>query len=407
MSLNNQFLDSEPLTNLKRFFKLESTSGLILFLAAILAMLLKNSPVGDWYAGLLTLPVQFRAGDLDLNKPLVLWVNDGLMAVFFFLVSLEIKREILVGHLSKLSNLVLPGAAAVGGMLIPASIFAVMNWGNAADMHGWAIPTTTDIAFSLGVLALFASRVPVSLKIFLMTLAVLDDLGAIVIIALFYSENLSWMSIGIAVAVSICLFGLNRIGIQRTSPYFWLGLILWVSVLKSGVHATLAGVILALAIPLGDASDEQHSPLNKLIHEIHPWVAFAILPLFAFMNAGIVFADFNPSRLFNAVPMGIALGLMVGKPVGIMTFAWITVRLRLATLPEHVNWHQLLGVAFLCGIGFTMSLFLGSLAFQEGGVGYSRADRLGIIIGSIASGCIGYWILAKSLPPAKEHAKSG
>lgn len=389
-----------------RFLKLESTAGLILFVAAILAMVLKNSPIGDWYAGLLTLPVQIRAGDLDINKPLVLWVNDGLMAVFFFLVSLEIKREILTGHLSRLSNLVLPGAAAIGGMLIPAAIYATANWGNAADLHGWAIPTTTDIAFSLGVLALFSSRVPVSLKIFLMTLAVLDDLGAIIIIALFYSENLSWLSLSVAGVVAICLLVLNRLNILATAPYILLGIILWVSVLKSGVHATLAGVILAFAIPLGDARDGQHSPLKQLIHELHPWVTFCILPLFAFMNAGIAFEDFNPSKLLTPVPIGIALGLMIGKPLGVLTFTWISVRLRIASLPESVNWWQLLGVAFLCGIGFTMSLFIGSLAFQEGGVGYSRADRLGIIIGSFASGVIGYLILHRALPVIRSSEKS-
>jgi NhaA family Na+:H+ antiporter len=386
------------IAKLKDFFKLESTAGIILFFSAIFAMLLKNSAWGDWYTTILTLPIQVRAGDLDINKPLVLWVNDGLMAIFFFLVSLEIKREILIGHLSKLSNLILPGAAAIGGMLIPALIYAGINAGNPADLHGWAIPTTTDIAFSLGVLALFAARVPLSLKIFLMTLAVLDDLGAIVIIALFYSDNLSGTSLGFAAFLSIALFALNRLKIHNTTPYIILGVLLWVSVLKSGVHATLAGVILAFAIPLGDSKKPDLSPLKHLVHDLHPWVTFAILPLFAFMNAGIAFEDFNPARLMNAVPVGIALGLMIGKPVGVLTFAWIAIRLRIASLPSSINWGQLVGVAFLCGIGFTMSLFIGSLAFQEGGVGYSRADRLGIIIGSMVSGIVGYLVLRKSLP---------
>ena len=394
--------NNTPFASFREFFKLESTAGLILFVAAVLAMVLKNSPLAAWYSDLLTLPIQIRAGDLDLNKPLVLWVNDGLMAVFFLLVSLEIKREILIGHLSRPSDLILPGAAAIGGMILPAAIYAGLNWGNAEDLHGWAIPTTTDIAFSLGVLALFAARAPLALKIFLMTLAVLDDLGAIVIIAIFYSDNLSWTSLMIALLVSVGLFTLNRIGVRRMAPYFLLGAILWVSVLKSGVHATLAGVILAFAIPLGDPDDEHKSPLQHLIHVFHPWVAFAILPLFAFMNAGVILADFNPSRLMNPVPIGIALGLFLGKPIGVMAFTWIAVRLRLASLPESVNWQQLLGVAFLCGIGFTMSLFLGSLAFQEGGAGYSRADRLGIILGSLASGLVGYLILRRSLPKIRE-----
>ena len=387
-----------PFAGFREFFKLESTGGIILFIAAVAAMVLKNSPLTTWYAEILTLPIQIRAGDLDINKPLVLWVNDGLMAIFFLLVSLEIKREILVGHLSRPSDLILPGAAAIGGMLLPAAIFVGFNWGSPEDLHGWAIPTTTDIAFSLGVLALFGSRVPLPLKIFLMALAVLDDLGAIVIIAIFYSGNLSWMSLLIALAVTVGLFTLNRLGVRRLAPYFWLGAILWVSVLKSGVHATLAGVVLGFAIPLGNPDDEHESPLKHLIHELHPWVAFGILPLFAFMNAGVSFEDLNPSRLTHMVPVGIALGLFIGKPLGVMAFAWLVIRLRLVSLRESITLQQLWGVAFLCGIGFTMSLFIGSLAFQEGGVGYSRADRLGIILGSLASGLVGYLILRRSLP---------
>ena len=391
----------------REFFKLESTGGILLFVAAVLAMLLKNSPWANWYAGLLTLPIQIRAGDLNLDKPLVLWVNDGLMAIFFLMVTLEIKREILVGHLSKPSDLILPGAAAVGGMLLPALIFVGFNWGNAEDLHGWAIPTTTDIAFSLGVLALFGSRVPLALKIFLMTLAVLDDLGAIVIIAIFYSDNLSWLSLSIVLVLSIGLFALNRFGVKNLAPYFWLGVILWISVLKSGVHATLAGVILGFMIPLGNPADEQQSPLKSLIHQLHPWVAFAILPLFAFLNAGVAFEDFNPSRLMNAVPIGIAVGLFIGKPLGVMGCVWLMVHFRIVTLRESIDMQQLWGVAFLCGIGFTMSLFLGSLAFQEGGAGYSRADRLGIIIGSLASGIVGYLILRRSLPKSTLAHESG
>ena len=398
--------DEFQFATFREFFKLESTGGILLFVAAVLAMLLKNSPWSDWYAGLLTLPIQIRAGDLNLDKPLVLWVNDGLMAIFFLMVTLEIKREILIGHLSRPSDLILPGAAAIGGMLMPALIFVTLNWGNAEDLHGWAIPTTTDIAFSLGVLALFGSRVPLPLKIFLMTLAVLDDLGAIVIIAIFYSDNLSWLSLSIVLAISIGLLTLNRFGVKNLAPYFWLGTILWISVLKSGVHATLAGVILGFMIPLGNATEDQHSPLKQLIHQLHPWVAFAILPLFAFLNAGVSFDDFNPSRLMNAVPIGIALGLFIGKPLGVMGFVWLMVRFRIVTLRESINMRQLWGVAFLCGIGFTMSLFLGSLAFQEGGAGYSRADRLGIILGSLASGIVGYVLLQRSLPASPSVAQA-
>jgi NhaA family Na+:H+ antiporter len=401
MAPTNQPLPAQ-LATFRQFFKLESSGGIFLFVAAVLAMVLKNSPLAGWYVDALTLPVQIRVGDLDLNKPLVLWVNDGLMAVFFLLVSLEIKREILVGHLSRPSDLILPGAAAVGGMLLPAAIFAGLNWGNAEDLHGWAIPTTTDIAFSLGVLALFGSRVPLQLKIFLMALAVLDDLGAIVIIAIFYSGNLSWLSLLMALLVTVGLFTLNRMGVRRMAPYFWLGIILWVSVLKSGVHATLAGVVLGFAIPLGNPENEHESPLKQLIHELHPWVAFAILPLFAFLNAGVALEDLNPSRLMHTVPVGIALGLFLGKPLGVMMFAWLVIRMRLVTLRDSINMQQLWGIAFLCGIGFTMSLFIGSLAFQEGGVGYSRADRLGIILGSLASGVVGYLLLSRSLPKTSE-----
>ncbi|MDH3761060.1 MAG: Na+/H+ antiporter NhaA [Gammaproteobacteria bacterium] len=398
MTVSTQSGEPAPKASFREFFKLESTGGLLLFVAAVLAMLLKNSPWSGWYADVLTLPIQFRAGDLNLDKPLVLWVNDGLMAIFFLLVTLEIKREILIGHLSKPSDLILPGVAAVGGMALPAAIFVLFNWGNADDLHGWAIPTTTDIAFSLGVLALFGTRVPLPLKIFLMTLAVLDDLGAIIVIALFYTDNLSWVSLMFALLVSVGLLTLNRLGVHRFAPYFWLGAILWVSVLKSGVHATLAGVIVACAIPLGNADDENASPLKQLIHILHPWVAFAILPLFAFLNAGIDFEDFNPSRMFTAVPIGIALGLLIGKPLGVMACVWLLVRFRLAILRESITMQQLWGVAFLCGIGFTMSLFLGALAFQEGGAGYTRADRLGIILGSLASGVVGYLILRRALP---------
>ena len=354
----------------------------------------------------LALPLQVRAGSLDVNKALVFWVNDGFMAVFFLLVTLEIKREMLVGHLSKISSLVLPGMAALGGMLVPSLIFVSLNLGNADALHGWAIPTTTDIAFSLGVLALFGSRAPATLKIFLMTLAVLDDLGAIVIIALFYTENLSGTSTTIAVIASLGLLALNRFGVRRLAPYIWLGIILWVSVLKSGVHATLAGVVLGFAIPLGQPDAENESPLKHLIHELHPWVAFAILPLFAFMNAGVAFRDFNPGNMLGTVPLGIALGLFLGKPIGILSFVWISLKLKWASLPESVDWPQLIGIAFLCGIGFTMSLFLGSLAFQEGGSGYARSDRLGIILGSLFSGIVGYLILKRALKPASASTKS-
>ena len=401
----DRFTSKAPFASFREFFKLESTGGLLLFVAAVLAMLSKNSTIASWYAGFLSMPVQVRAGSLNIDKPLVFWVNDGLMAVFFLLVSLEIKREMLVGHLSKPSSLILPGVAALGGMIVPALIYAALNYSDAEALHGWAIPTTTDIAFALGVLALFGTRAPAELKILLMTLAVLDDLAAIVIIALFYSDHLSTGSVGVVILSLAGLLALNRFGVKRLAPYMWLGLILWVSVLKSGVHATLAGVVIGFAIPLGNAEAEHDSPLKHLIHELHPWVAFGILPLFAFMNAGVAFEDFDPESLLRMVPVGIALGLLIGKPLGVLSFVWLAVKLRLTVLPASINWRQLLGVAFLCGIGFTMSLFLGSLAFQEGGSGYARSDRLGIIIGSLLSGIVGYLILRSALKP--ETSESG
>ena len=385
--------DSAPFASFREFFRLEAAGGVLLFVAAVAAMLLKNSPAAGFYADLLMLPMQVRIGTLDLDKPFVLWVNDGLMAVFFFMIALEIKRELLVGHLSDHSTLVLPATAAAGGMLVPAAIFVAFNLGDTDALQGWAIPTSTDIAFALGVLALAGRGLPVQLRIFLLTLAVLDDIGAIVIIAVFYSSNLSLASLGVAVFVIASLVMLNQIGIRRIAPYILLGIVLWVSVLKSGVHATLAGIVLGFVIPLGDSDDETNSPLRHLIHELHPWVAFGILPLFAFFNAGIAFDDFSPSRLLTGVPLGIAAGLFIGKPVGILLFTWLATKARLAQLPSEITWLQLVGVGFLCGIGFTMSMFLGGLAFQEGGSGYARADRLGIVCGSLVAGIVGFVIL--------------
>lgn len=399
-----------PFASFREFFRLEAAGGILLFVAAVFAMVLKNTPLDDAYSNLLMLPVQIRAGALDIDKPLVLWVNDGLMAIFFFLVAMEIKREILIGHLADWRSLVLPGLGAVGGMVVPAGIFVALNWGDNDALHGWAIPTTTDIAFALGVLALLGSRVPPALKVFLLTLAVLDDLAAIVIIALFYTSNLSVVSLVVGAIVIAGLACLNLKGVQRTAPYIWLGVILWVAVLKSGVHATLAGVVLGFAIPLGartkthDPELDEYSPLKHLIHEVHPWVAFAILPMFAFFNAGISFADFNPERLFHPVPVGIALGLFLGKPIGVMSFTFLAVKLGLTRLPDNTRWPHIIGVAFLCGIGFTMSIFLGSLAFQEGGSGYARADRLGIIVGSLLAGFVGFWLLRASLGKSSVNA---
>ena len=376
-----------------RFFQLEAASGLLLIAAAALALIINNSPLSHLYAGLLDVPVVAQVGALQIAKPLLLWINDGLMALFFLLIGLEVKRELLEGHLSKPSQVVLPGAAAIGGMVVPALIYWFLNRDNPAALGGWAIPMATDIAFALGVLALLGKRVPVSLKLFLMTLAIIDDLGAIIVIAIFYSHELSTLSLALAGACLVALIAMNRLGVVKLGPYMVIGLILWVCVLKSGVHATLAGVTLAFCIPLRTHNAEA-SPLLSLEHALHPWVAFGILPLFAFANAGVSLAGVNLESFTHHVPMGIAAGLLIGKTVGVFGLTWLAVRTGLAALPHGANWGQLLGVAILCGIGFTMSLFVGSLAFIPGSSDYAGMDRMGILTGSILAAVIGYAVMA-------------
>ncbi|QJP94238.1 MULTISPECIES: Na+/H+ antiporter NhaA [Pseudomonas] len=372
-----------------RFFQLEAASGLLLIAAAILALIINNSPLSWLYTGLLDTPVVAQIGALKIAKPLLLWINDGLMALFFLLIGLEVKREVLDGQLSKPSQIVLPGAAAIGGMLVPALIYWFLNRDNPAALDGWAIPTATDIAFALGVLALLGKRVPVSLKLFLMTLAIIDDLGAIVIIAIFYSGELSTLSLGLAAACIAALVAMNRLGVVKLGPYMIIGLILWVCVLKSGVHATLAGVTLAFCIPLRTKNAEP-SPLLTLEHALHPWVAYGILPLFAFANAGLSLTGVTAESFTHHVPMGIAVGLLLGKTVGVFGLTWLAVKTGIAALPQNANWGQVLGVAILCGIGFTMSLFVGSLAFVPGASEYAGMDRMGILTGSVFAALIGY-----------------
>lgn len=378
---------------ISRFLQLEAAGGLLLIAAAVLALIINNSPLAYLYGGLLDVPVAVQVGTLQIAKPLLLWINDGLMALFFLLIGLEVKREIVEGHLSKPSQVVLPATAAIGGMLVPALIYWYINRDNPAAIAGWAIPTATDIAFALGVLALLGKRVPVSLKLFLMTLAIIDDLGAIVIIALFYSGSLSSLSLMLAGACLLALLAMNRLGVVKLAPYLLVGLVLWVCVLKSGVHATLAGVALALCIPLRTQHAEP-SPLLRLEHALHPWVAYAILPLFAFANAGVSLAGMTVDSFTHPVPMGIAIGLLLGKTVGVFGLTWIAVKLRLAALPTGANWGQVLGMAVLCGIGFTMSLFVGSLAFVPGASDFAGMDRMGILTGSLFAALIGYGITA-------------
>ncbi|MEE4679242.1 Na+/H+ antiporter NhaA [Pseudomonas alliivorans] len=381
-----------PMRNtITRFFQLEAAGGLLLIAAAALALVINNSPLSWLYNAFLETPVEARIGALQIAKPLLLWINDGLMALFFLVIGLEVKREVLEGHLSKPSQVVLPGAAAIGGMVVPALIYVALNTGNAEALNGWAIPMATDIAFALGVLALLGKRVPVSLKLFLMTLAIIDDLGAIIVIALVYSGELSQVSLILAGVSIIALIAMNRSGVSRLALYLLIGLVLWVCVLKSGIHATLAGVVLAFCIPLRTST--KASPLLTLEHGLHPWVAYGILPLFAFANAGVSLAGVAMDSFTHSVPLGIAAGLLLGKTAGVFGLTWLAVRTRLASLPKEANWGHVLGVSILCGIGFTMSLFVGSLAFEPGVSGYAGEDRMGILTGSILSAIIGYGVM--------------
>ena len=369
---------------IQSFIKKESSAGILLIFVTILALFLSNSLFADLYTAFLHLPIEIRVGDLHIDKHLYHWVNDGLMAVFFLLIGLEVKREVLEGHLSSLTQIALPSIAAMGGMCVPALIYIVFNVNDAFALKGWAIPTATDIAFALGILSLLGSRIPISLKIFLMALAIIDDLGAIVIIAFFYTAELSTLALSVATACLIFLVIFNFLGVNRKTAYVLVGLVLWVSVLKSGVHATLAGVALAFTIPLHLA--------KSLEHDLHYWVAFLILPLFAFVNAGINLEGLSLSLMTHSVPLGIVLGLFLGKQLGVFGFSWIAIKLGLASLPQGSNWRQLYGVAVLTGIGFTMSLFVGSLAFTDDQI-YQQADKLAILLGSFLSGSVGYFIL--------------
>ena len=382
---------------IRQFLRLESAAGIILFLAAILAMVAENSAARDWYDALLNTPVEIRVGAFEIAKPLLLWINDGLMVVFFFLIGLELKREVLQGELSNPSQIVLPVAAAAGGLFVPALIYIALNWGDAMALKGWAIPAATDIAFAVGVLSLLGTRVPHALKLFLLTLAIADDLGAITIIAVFYTADLSLTSLIIAGGAIAILYMFNRRGVRTIVPYILVGLVLWAAVLKSGVHATLAGIVLALFIPLRIKSENGRSPLEELEQDLHPAVAFAILPIFAFANTGVSLDGVTFSSLLEPVPLGIAAGLFLGKQLGVMAAAWMVIKLGWAHLPSGTRWRELYGVAVLCGIGFTMSLFISSLAFEQGATGFVADDRLGILCGSTLSALLGYAVLRSTL----------
>ncbi|NLI28757.1 MAG: Na+/H+ antiporter NhaA [Nitrospiraceae bacterium] len=379
------------------FISKESSAGIVLIFVTLAALVLKNSPLSAAYNAFLHIPVEVRFGALHVAKPLLLWINDGLMAVFFLLIGLEVKREILEGNLSSLSQAALPCIAALGGMLVPAAVYAGFNWSDPAAMRGWAIPTATDIAFALGILSLLGSRVPASMKVFLLALAIIDDLGAIVIIAMFYTIELSALSLTIASLALAVLIIMNRSGVTNKAAYVLVGIVLWVSVLKSGVHATLAGVALAFTIPLRSrGADGACFSLSKEIeHDLHPWVAFMVLPLFAFVNAGLDLRELSLNEMTGTVPLGIMLGLFIGKQIGVFGFSWLCIRLGFASLPEGSRWRHLYGVAVLTGIGFTMSLFIDSLAFTGGQV-YQNADKLAVLTGSFLSGLGGYLVLRRA-----------
>lgn len=383
----------------KEFLKLESAAGILLIGATVVALVMANIPLAyqayNWFLGL---QLTVTLGGLGVDKPLLLWINDALMVFFFMLVGLELKREVVEGQLSRPDQVILPVLAAIGGLIVPAAIFWYINGDFASQKNGWAIPTATDIAFALAMLGLLGSRVPISLKIFLTTIAIIDDLAAIVIIAIFYSSDLSLISLGLAGLGIVVLFALNRMKVMRLAPYMLTALFIWLCVLKSGVHATLAGVVVAAFIPLKAGDD--HSPARHLEHTLHPWVAFAVLPIFAFANAGVSFHGMSVEKLTNGVSMGIIFGLFFGKQIGVFGMILLARLLRIAKLPPGATWGQVYGVALLCGIGFTMSLFIGTLAFEHGDFDMLSTVKMGVLIGSALSAAAGLLVLHLASPKA-------
>ena len=380
----------------REFLRLESAGGLILVSAALLAVVLANSPLAELYNISLGLNLTVMIEGFGVSKPLLLWINDGLMAIFFLLVGLELKREVVEGQLSSPDQIILPALAAIGGLAVPAVIYWLVNNNDPQGINGWAIPTATDIAFALAILSLLGSRVPASLKIFLTTIAIFDDLAAIIIIAVFYSADLSASALAAAGGGIAVLFVLNRLGVKSLAAYLLVGVFIWLFVLKSGVHATLAGIVVAAFIPLESGDD--HSPSRHLEHILHPWVAYGVLPIFAFANAGISFAGVSSDVVLGTVSTGIVLGLFLGKQIGVFGLTALAISLGIAKKPQGSSWAMLYGIALLCGVGFTMSLFIGSLAFEHGEFTQGAALRIGVIAGSLASGFCGWLILHLSLP---------
>ncbi len=379
----------------KKFIQLESSAGIALFAMAVLALLLDNSPVRGLYTQLFDTVISIQFGEVGLSKPLLLWVNDGFMAIFFLLVGLEIKRELFEGELNTLAKASLPAIAALGGMVVPALIYIGLNLHDPQALKGWAIPTATDIAFSLGILSLLGARVPSSLKIFLMALAIFDDIGAVIIIGFFYSHEISVLALCLALVLLIILLVMNRLKVTNLFAYMLVGIILWVCVLQSGVHATLSGIALGFAIPLRDPVRPHYLPAAELIKALHPWVAFGILPLFAFANAGVSFEGMRWHHFVSTVSIGVALGLFIGKQVGIWGATMLAIKSGLAKMPNGGTSLGIYGIGLVAGVGFTMSLFIGTLAFESGGDSalYAAMVRTGVLLGSLISGVFGYMIL--------------
>lgn len=386
-----------PVDMAREFFRLEASGGIVLVIAAALALIIANTPLYSFYNHFFN-EIDFRIGftdavgmNVDIHKSILLWINDGMMAVFFFLVGLEIKREIMEGELSSRERALLPALAAIGGMAAPALIYFALNQATPENMDGWAIPAATDIAFALGILALVGSRAPISLKILLTAIAIIDDLCAILIIAIFYSGNIDMSALIFAALALAFMIILNLRGVGKIAPYVLLGIVLWIAVLKSGIHATLAGVITAFCIPLVDHRRPGHSPCKHLEHGLHPWVAFMILPIFAFANAGVPFEGITFESFLHPVTLGIAAGLFIGKQIGVFGILWLTIKVGLSPKPQDANWVQLYAVSLLCGIGFTMSLFIGGLAFD--GIEMQASVRLGVLVGSISSAVLAFMLL--------------
>ncbi|MFT7682917.1 Na+/H+ antiporter NhaA [Moritella dasanensis] len=383
--------------SLTQFLRTESSGGVLLIIAAILAMIVANSPFSELYLNFLHTEIQVRVANIDINKSFSHWINDGLMAVFFLLIGLEVKQELVEGALASRKKSLFPIIAAAGGMLAPALVYLSFNGVNPEAVKGWAIPAATDIAFALGVLSLLGKRVPLNLKIFLLALAIIDDLGVIIIIALFYTAEMSVLSLTLACACISVLWLMHRYNVMSLTPYLIVGALLWVAVLKSGVHATLAGVVIGFAIPMYRQDNKNdvenpHSPAKTLARWLHPWTKYYILPLFAFANAGVSLTNIQFSDMTSALPIGVALGLFIGKPLGIFSISWLAVKFKIATLPEGVNFKQIFAVSVLCGIGFTMSMFITSLAFTDPVM--ADLSRLGILMGSTLAAVVGYYLLA-------------